>query len=413
MSSDRTEAVRPSFRPKLRLSGSLTDRLAARLLAPIFNKLDKGLLRLDLPSGSRIEHRGQLPGPEATLSLKGWRALCRLAVGGDLGFAEGYMHGEWTTPDLKALLDWGMLNEQGLERLSAGSSPSRLAGHFRHLSRANTRKGSRRNIEAHYDLGNDFYAAWLDAGMHYSSALYETPALSLEEAQEAKLDRIVALLGVKPGDHVLEIGCGWGALAERLVTRHGVRLTGITLSREQCAYTQSRLAGNATILLQDYRDVTGSFDAIVSIEMLEAAGEAYWSHYFEQLRTRLKPGGVAVLQVITIDETRFASYRQRPDFIQRYIFPGGMLPTVSLIREQLAAAKLSLQSLELFGPSYALTLAEWRKRFLRTKPMFDAVWAEAEFRRMWDYYLAYCEVGFKSGALNVGLYRIGHEVQSR
>ena len=413
MSSDRTEAMRPSFRAGFRPAESLMDRLAARLLAPILNKLDNGLLSIDLPSGSRIEQRGHLPGPAATLSLRRWRALRRLAVGGDVGFAEGYMHGDWTTPDLKALLDWGMLNEQGLERPSAGVSFARLADRFRHFARSNTRKGSRRNIEAHYDLGNDFYAAWLDAGMNYSSALYEAPTLSLEEAQESKLDRIVALLGIQPGDHVLEIGCGWGALAERLVTRHGARVTGITLSRQQRAYAQPRLADKGTILLQDYRDVTGTFDAIVSIEMLEAAGEAYWPLYFEQLRTRLKPGGVAVLQVITIDEARFANYRRRPDFIQRYIFPGGMLPTVSIIREQLAAAKLSLQSLELFGQSYALTLGEWRKRFLQAKPVHGAVWASAEFRRMWDYYLAYCEAGFQSGALDVGLYRITREATSR
>lgn len=411
MSND--EAIRPQFRTDFRPSESLTDRLAARLLAPILTKLDKGVLLLDLPSGRRIEQKGQLPGPETTLSLRRWRALRRLAIGGDIGFAEGYMHGDWTTPDLKALLEWGMLNERGLEQPSTGFSFARLADRFRHLSRANTRKGSRRNIESHYDLGNDFYATWLDADMHYSSALYGTAALSLEEAQEAKLDRIVELLDVRPRDHVLEIGCGWGALAERLVTRHDARVTGITLSREQRVHAQLRLADKGTILLQDYRDVTGTFDAIVSIEMLEAAGEAYWPLYFEQLRARLKPGGVAVLQVITIDEARFATYRRRPDFIQRYIFPGGMLPTVSIIREQLAAAKLSLQSLELFGQSYALTLGEWRKRFLQAKPAHGTVWASAEFRRMWDYYLAYCEVGFQSGALDVGLYRIGHDAQTR
>jgi cyclopropane-fatty-acyl-phospholipid synthase len=414
MSSDRTDALRQSFPSRVRSSESWTDRLATKLLAPILSRLDRGLLWLDLPSGCRIEQRGQLPGPEATLNLRRWRAIQRLAIGGDIGFAEGYMHGDWTTPDLEVLLDWGILNEQGLEQSCDGFSFARLADRVRHFTRANTRKGSRRNIEAHYDLGNDFYAGWLDAGMNYSSALYETPALSLEEAQETKLDRIVALLSIKPGDRVLEIGCGWGALAERLTASHGAHVTGITLSREQRAYAQARLAGKGTILLQDYRDVAGTFDAIVSIEMLEATGEAYWPTYFNTLRARLKPGGTAILQVITIDEPRFAVYRRRPDFIQRYVFPGGMLPTVSIIREQLAAAKLSLQSFELFGQSYALTLAEWRKRFLRSETELGASREEAErFRRMWEYYLTYCEVGFQSGALDVGLYRITRNFTSR
>jgi cyclopropane-fatty-acyl-phospholipid synthase len=413
MSSDHTEAMSRGLPTCVASSQSWRDRLGAKLLAPILHKLDRGLLWLELPSGARIEQLGSRPGPEATLNLKRWRALLRLAVRGDVGFAEGYMHADWTTPDLKALLDWGMLNEQGLEQPCSALSITRLADRLRHSSRENTRKGSRRNIEAHYDLGNDFYADWLDAGMNYSSALYARPALSLEEAQDAKLDRIVALLGAKPGDHVLDIGCGWGALAERLVTRHGARVTAITLSRGQRAYAQARLADRGEVVLQDYREVTGTFDAVVSIEMLEAAGEAYWPTYFNTLRARLKPNGVAVLQVITIDEPRFALYRRHPDFIQRYIFPGGMLPTVSIIRKQLNAAKLSLQSLEMFGQSYALTLGEWRKRFLQAKPQPGAIWDKAEFRRKWEYYLTYCEVGFQSGALDVGLYRITRKATSR
>jgi cyclopropane-fatty-acyl-phospholipid synthase len=415
MSNDRTELIGSRVRPLVRARAipSLTERVAARALAPILGNLDRGRLRLELPSGSRIEQSGRCPGRDATLCLRRWRALRRLAVGGDVGFAEGYIHGEWTTPDLVALLEWAMQNEPALEQAVTGFSIARLADRVRHFARSNTRRGSRRNIAAHYDLGNDFYAAWLDADMNYSAALYATPALSLEEAQDAKLDRIIALLDVKPGDHVLEIGCGWGALAERLVKRHQCRLTGITLSREQRTYTQSRLSDEGLILLQDYRDITGVFDAVVSIEMLEAAGEPYWPVFFDRLRASLKPGGIAILQVITIDETRFAAYRRRPDFIQRHIFPGGMLPTVSIIREQLAAAGLSLQSLEHFGQSYALTLGEWRKRFLHAKPPRGAGRSGEAFRRRWDYYLAYCEVGFRSGALDVGLYRITRNGSTR
>jgi cyclopropane-fatty-acyl-phospholipid synthase len=416
MSRDRAEALRPRFTllSFARPAAARRERWAATLIARLLHRLDVGCLRLELPSGNWVEHRGQRRAPLATLSLHRWRALRRIASGGDVGFAEGYMHGDWSSPDLTGLLDWAMQNEEALQTAWNGGPLARLARRLRHRSRANTRRGSRRNIQAHYDLGNAFYATWLDAGMNYSSALYASSSLSLEQAQVAKLDRVIALLDVKPGDHVLEIGCGWGALAERLVARHGARLTGLTLSREQRAYARNRLArtglfGAGEILLMDYRDATGTFDAIASIEMLEAAGEDYWPVYFETLRARLKPRGVAVLQVITIDEARFTTYRERPDFIQCHIFPGGMLPTVSIIREQIAAAGLSLSSLEMFGASYAQTLAVWRERFLRQAPPIGASAAEAErFRRMWDYYLAYCEIGFRSGALDVGLYRITH-----
>jgi cyclopropane-fatty-acyl-phospholipid synthase len=413
MSRDRAEAFRPRF-PLLAFARPVATRQekwAVPLIARLLHRLDVGCLRLELPSGTWIEHRGQRRGPVATLNLHRWRALRRIAGGGDVGFGEGYMHGDWSTPDLINLLGWAMANEAGLENAWAGTTIARFADRFRHRLRANTRRGSRRNIQAHYDLGNAFYASWLDAGMNYSSALYASPSASLEQAQIAKLDRVIALLGIRPDDHVLEIGCGWGALAERIGAR-GARLTGLTLSREQRAYARNRLAraglaGTVDVLLKDYRDATGTFDAVASIEMLEAAGEEYWPVYFETLRARLKPRGVAVLQVITIDETRFANYRARPDFIQCHIFPGGMLPTVSIIREQIAAARLSLASLEMFGPSYAYTLAAWRERFLRAAPPIGATEAEQErFRRMWEYYLAYCETGFRSGALDVGLYRI-------
>lgn len=392
--------------------GAPFDGLATNLLRRLLGKLEHGALVVTLPSGAVIECRGQSPGSEVHVTLHRWRALRRLILAGDLGFAEGYMSGDWSTSNLVALLEFFLRNETAIEAAWRGLPLARLGGRLRHLTRSNTRSGSRRNIEAHYDLGNAFYAAWLDRGMNYSSALYASPAISLEEAQLAKLDAAIALLGPRSGQRVLEIGCGWGALAEWLVTRHDCNVLGITLSREQHDYAEQRMqragAGElAAIRLEDYRDVEGQFDGIVSIEMLEAAGEAYWPVFFARLRELLAAGGRAVLQVITIDEARFDGYRQRPDFIQRHIFPGGMLPTRAIIAEQVAAAGLSLQSCRLFGDSYARTLSEWHARFSRSAPLAEAMHLGSErFRRMWSYYLAYCEVGFRTGALNVGLYQI-------
>jgi cyclopropane-fatty-acyl-phospholipid synthase len=388
--------------------------LVAGLIERFLSRFHHGTLTLTLPSGRTILCRGATPGVDGRLSLHRWRGLWRLVTRGDVGFGEAYMAGDWSTPDLPVLLECLLRNEQALAAAWQGFL-TRLPSRLRHRARANTRRGSRRNIKAHYDLGNEFYAAWLDRGMNYSSALYASPSLSLEDAQIAKLDRAIALLEARSGESVLEIGCGWGALTERLAGVHGCRITGITLSREQRAYAEQRLcragvAERATIKLQDYRGVTGQFDRIVSIEMLEAAGEAYWPVYFGTLRARLAPGGTIVLQVITIEEARFAIYRRQPDFIQRHVFPGGMLPTIAIIKQQIEDAGLALHSLDLFGESYERTLAEWRRRYLHADPV-PGIWAKHKdrFRRMWDYYLAYCEVGFRTGALNVGLYQICHK----
>jgi len=387
---------------------------AAVLLRRLMRQIEIGSVTVTLPSGMEVRHVGRQPGPHGRLVLHRWRFVARILTGGDVGFARAYMNGDWSTPDLRALLSCLQKNEETMQAAWEGSAVKRLAGRLYHATRLNTRRGSRRNIEAHYDLGNSFYRGWLDAGMNYSSALYTSDAMSLEDAQSAKLDRAIDFLQVKPGDRVLEIGCGWGALAERLATKKGVHVTGITLSKEQLAYAEARMqeAGatdHASLKLQDYRDTDGTFDAIVSIEMLEAAGEAYWPAYFAKLKSCLRPGGVAVLQVITIEAKRFSDYQRRPDFIQHYIFPGGMLPTVPLIEHHAAAAGLKVQSLETFGESYARTLAAWRDRYLRAGPPADAPQlGTTRFRKMWEYYLAYCEVGFHAGALDVGLYQIVH-----
>jgi cyclopropane-fatty-acyl-phospholipid synthase len=375
-----------------------------------FSCLDTGRLTVVTPSGERIEHKGCNPGPDAVLIVHRWRALQRLVSGGDLGFSEAYLDGDWSSPDLTALILLGAQNIIGIERAFSGKLLFRLVNRLRHYSKANSKEGSRRNISFHYDLGNDFYRLWLDPGMIYSSALFRNSRESLEDAQEAKLDRITDLLKLRGGENVLEIGCGWGALAMRLA-KQGAQVTGLTLSSEQLAHAKNAvrengLTTNVDLRLQDYRDVEGNFDRIVSIEMLEAVGERYWPTYFQTLRKRLKRGGHAILQVITIHERHIESYRRNSDFIQRYIFPGGMLPTKAIIAEQVARADLSLVGMETFGQSYAQTLAVWRDRFLAARPTIEALGFGPHFFRLWEYYLSYCEAGFRTGLIDVGLYSL-------
>ena len=316
-------------------------------------------------------------------------------------------------PDLTALIELAALNQDELSDTFAGTRLARLIERFRHGARANTRRRSRRNIEAHYDLGNAFYAAWLDRGMTYSSGIYEPGCATLEEAQDAKQARIIDRLGLHGGERVLEIGCGWGGLAERLIRDCGCHVTGLTLSPAQLEHARLRLGdagldGSHDLRLQDYRDVAGTFDRIVSIEMLEAVGAEYWPLYFERVRSCLADRGRAVLQVITIAERYYESYRRDPDFIQRHIFPGGMLPSVSLLTAQIDRAGLALRSVEHFGASYAATLAEWRRRFDAAWPRLCLLGFDDSFRRKWEYYLAYCEAGFRAGSIDVGLYEVSH-----
>ena len=388
------------------LSMSSFSRLVDRLL-PV---LRAGRLRLVLPNGDTIDRCGEAPGPEATMSMRRWRGLWRILLGGEHGFADGYIGGDWSTPDLGGLLAFFMHNDSALTEQSAGGWLTRARNRLAHRRHKNTRRGSRRNIAAHYDLGNEFYRQWLDTGMNYSSALYAAGE-TLEVAQEAKLDRVACLLELKGGECVLEIGCGWGALAERLIRRLGCTVTGITLSTEQLAYADARLAGKsesgrADLRLLDYRDVEGRYDRIASIEMLEAVGERYWPTYFDKLRSSLSNGGITVLQVITIAESRYAAYRQSPDFIQRHIFPGGMLPTLSHIEREAARVGLTLAYQESFGDSYARTLREWRNRFVQAGPKIEPLGFDQRFRRMWEYYLAYCEVGFRFGAIDVNFVKL-------
>jgi cyclopropane-fatty-acyl-phospholipid synthase len=377
------------------------------LLRRVLRHLECGRLTVILPSGKRIDHSGPRPGPEAII-VHNNRALRRLLFAGDVGFAEGYIAGDWSSPNLVALIALAAENIGRLQKTMDGFLPIRLLNRLRHLLRRNSRTGSRRNIAFHYDLGNQFYRRWLDTSMTYSSACAIAPGETLEDAQKAKLDRIATLLELSGKERVLEIGCGWGALAGHLAPRCG-GVTGITLSREQLAYARGRVnvqayADRIDLRLQDYRDVQGTFDRIVSIEMLEAVGESYWPAYFTRLRECLAPGGVAVLQIITMREDRFETYRNGSDFIQRYIFPGGMLPTPGIVARQAAAAGLALASVEMFREGYADTLAEWRRRFENAWPEIARLGFDADFERLWTYYLSYCEAGFRTGTIDVGLY---------
>jgi cyclopropane-fatty-acyl-phospholipid synthase len=403
-SSDRTDgAIRSE-------GGFFLEPLVRRFLS----RIDVGSLTIELPSGARLVHKGAQAGPQAFLKIHRWRALWRLILLGDVGFAESYITGDWSSRDLPAFIELAARNIEPLLAKIDGTFATRLIGRLRHLAHANTRAGSRKNIAFHYDLGNSFYECWLDESMTYSSALFGRTFDTLEDAQARKIGRIAELLNVRADSTVLEIGCGWGALATALAERCQ-RVEGVTLSAEQLAYAKGRvqkagLEDKVTLELRDYRDITGSFDRIVSIEMIEAVGEAFWPDYFQALYDRLRPGGAVVLQAITIEESRFEAYRQSPDFIQRHVFPGGMLPTKSALLREAKKVGLSFSFSECFGESYARTLSAWRRRFLASRDTIEEMGFSQAFQRMWDYYLSYSEGGFRAGVIDVGLYGFRRDV---
>ncbi len=385
------------------------ERRIASALRQAFGSSAHGRLHVEFPSGASAAVGGGT-GPTARLKLASFKPVWRLLTRGSLGLAESYMRSEIDTPDLGAVLRFLNMNYTALQSASGGVSKARLSDIWWHKRRENTRRGSRRNIAAHYDLGNDFYSLWLDPGMTYSSAIFRAPDVSLEAAQEEKYRVVLDALDLKAGDKLLEIGFGWGGLAER-AARNGARVTGLTLSKEQLAYAGARLqatglAARVDLRLEDYRDCCGTFDRVASVEMIEAVGEAHWPRYFETIAARLTSGGKAVIQSITIDERYFENYRRQADFIQRYIFPGGMLPTVSRMNVEAARAGLEFETIERFGSSYGTTLSTWRLRFQERWPEIQRLGFDERFRRMWIYYLTYCEVGFESGDVDVGIYRL-------
>lgn len=381
--------------------------LWARLLCRWADRIAAGQLTIRFADGSIHHAQGALPGPPASLNVGSGRLVWKLASSGSLGLARAYVDGDWDTPDLGALMQLGLANEAALGSVLDTSGPARLVAFLRHRLRANTRTGSRRNIAFHYDLGNDFYRHWLDETMTYSSALFLSDDQSLADAQRAKYARIVAALDLGPDDHVLEIGCGWGGFAKYAAGATGCRVTGLTLSREQAEFareslTQAGLADKVEIRLQDYRDCAGRFDKIVSIEMFEAVGEENWPTYFDALQSLLKPGGYAMVQAITIADEHFAHYRRNADFIQTYIFPGGMLPSPTAFTAVASERGMSVVDVKFFGADYDRTLLAWDRAFAAAWHHIEPLGFDARFRRMWRYYLHYCATGFRSGRIDVG-----------
>ena len=369
-------------------------------------KINCGRLDFVLPDGRRFRVEGRTPGPVAELDIHNPDCFARLIREGDLGFCDAYLEGWWSTPDLQALMDFVHEDNWDVYDGFPGMGLVRMYERLRHWLKRNSRAQARRNISHHYDLGNDFYRLWLDDTMTYSSALFRTGQESLEAAQTQKYASMVDQLGAKPGDHVLEIGCGWGGFAEYAAKERGLRVTGLTISREQFAFAQERIARaglseQVTFKLQDYRDERGSYDGIASIEMFEAVGEQYWPTYFGTVRDRLNPGGRATLQVITVEDHRFEAYRNTVDFIQKYIFPGGMLPSPSVLRAEVERAGLQvLRSIE-FGESYSQTLRRWHDTFNEKWDEVARLGFDDRFRRMWNFYLTSCAGAFRGGNCDV------------
>lgn len=374
---------------------------AARALFKLLGRLQHGSLSVQLPDGS-VRHFGpQAPSqaPAARMTLRNWNVCSAALRSGDIGFAETYIAGDWTTPHLSDLLRLFIRNRQHIEDAIYGTWTGRLLYRIRHLLHRNTRTNSQKNIHAHYDLGNAFYELWLDDTMNYSSAWFDGDLdRPMRDAQHAKVRRALRMSGVQPGDRVLEIGCGWGALAEMATTEFGATLTGVTLSTEQLAFAQARmekLGVHSDLRLQDYRDIDdGPYDAICSIEMVEAVGREYWPTYFNSLQRLLKPGGKACVQSIVIDDALFARYIQSTDFIQQYIFPGGCLPCPSEFRRAARDAGLEVVDEFAFGADYAETLRRWREKFLAERERVLQLGFDARFIRIWEFYLGYCEAAF-------------------
>jgi cyclopropane-fatty-acyl-phospholipid synthase len=381
--------------------------MAARRVLQLLEKIEHGTLTVQFPDrSSKVYGNGSLP--HAALSLSNWNVFAASMKSGDIGFAETYIAGDWRTPSLSDLLRVMIQNRRAVEDLIYGSWLGRMVYRVRHLLNRNHKANSRKNIHAHYDLGNAFYELWLDDTMNYSSALFEGDfSLSMQEAQRAKVRRALQATDVAQGSRVLEIGCGWGALAEMATVDRGAHVTGVTLSTEQLAFAKARMKWNgkedqADLRLQDYRDIDdGPYDAVCAIEMVEAVGQEYWPTYFQTVSKLLKPGGKACIQSIVIDDALFDRYVKSTDFIQQYIFPGGCLPSPSEFRRQARLAGLEVIDELKFGPDYAETLRRWRHEFMAQEAQVLTLGFDTQFLRTWEFYLAYCEAAFDEANTDV------------
>jgi cyclopropane-fatty-acyl-phospholipid synthase len=396
-------------RANARMQTGFWKYVPARLFSPLLDRVDEGLvsgsLELHLPDGAICLLGGRSQGFAAIVHLHSWRALARLATSGSTGWYRAWASGDWSGPEPVALFALFAANARSLGTAARSSGLPRLIGKLKLARRRNNRRGARRNIAEHYDLGNDFYALWLDETLTYSSALPSYPDEPMADAQLRKIDALLERLDLKHGDQLLEIGCGWGSLAQRALEKADIGYVGLTLSSEQCEIVRDRLRplhGDAQVRLQDYRDTQGSYDAIASVEMVEAVGERYWPAYLESIARLLKPGGRAAIQFISIDDEIFPAYAARADFIQRYVFPGGCLISERRFRAQAERVGLVWQDQTRFGLDYAWTLRKWRERFEEVvedgllPPRFDA-----HFVDLWRYYLMYCEGGFAGRSCDV------------
>lgn len=384
--------------------------LWARIILDRLENVKYGALSISFPGTQLFRIDGPESGPDAYIHIKSPGILWSLFSGGALGVARAYLDDQFDTPDLATLLSFGISNEDELKGLLSVPLASKFLANIRHVANANTKKGSRRNIAFHYDLGNEFYGLWLDETMTYSSAIFTNDNQSLKDAQNAKYERIGKELALKPSDHVLEIGCGWGGFAEYAAKTIGCKITCLTLSVEQANYARKRihnagLGHLVEIRIEDYRDCTGQFDKIVSIEMFEAVGEKNWPIYFAQIEKLLTFGGEVLIQVITIAEDRFEYYRKNADFIQSYIFPGGMLPTSQRITEEAKDKGLELRDQYMFGKDYETTLLRWDQAFSDRWSEIATLGFDDRFKRMWRYYLHYCAAGFRTQRIDVGQFR--------
>lgn len=381
--------------------------IAARRVLQLLEKIEHGTLTIQFPDRS-LKVYGNSSLPHAAITLRNWNVFSASMKSGDIGFAESYIAGDWSTPSLSDLLRVMIQNRRAVEDLIYGSWWGRMAYRIRHLLNQNHKANSRKNIHAHYDLGNAFYELWLDGTMNYSSALFEGDfSQSMGDAQRAKVRRALNMVGVEKGSRVLEIGCGWGALAEMATMDFGAHVTGVTLSTEQLAFAKARMKWNgkadqADLRMQDYRDIDdGPYDAVCSIEMIEAVGQSYWPTYFQTVSKMLKPGGKACIQSIVIDDALFDRYVKSTDFIQQYIFPGGCLPSPSEFRRQAKLAGLEVIDELKFGPDYAETLRRWRHDFMAQEAQVMKLNFDTRFMRLWEFYLAYCEAAFDEANTDV------------
>lgn len=364
------------------------------------NRLEFGELVVEMPGKQELKYIGNLPGPAARIEVKSKRLFSRLVFRGEIGFAEAYLDGDWDTPDLQNLMDLVLANSA---RLRGALNHTKIVGAFekiQHWFRSNSKRQARKNISYHYDLGNAFYSLWLDETMTYSSGLFDTQGMSLADSQARKYEAIAEGIGVTENSHVLEVGCGWGGFAEHIAKTRGAKVTGLTISQEQHDFAKQRifeagLAEKVEIVLCDYRDESRKFDGIASIEMFEAVGEKHWPTYFNTIRNRLNPGAKATIQTITVADDRFDNYRNHVDFIQKYIFPGGMLPSPSAFQAQAEVAGLRVEDSLAFGQGYSKTLRLWSERFNASWPTIHKMGFDDRFRRMWNYYLAACAASFR------------------